>query len=395
MPRKGKKRKIIINLKMLAVIGLAITSLSSIFYVYNSKENNESGKILSSETRKMVLPTQYSDSHVSTSAMESNIKYRNIAIFDKETLLANASSSLRKDTKPKIEDGPENGTWLWTPILQITPEYRDTVISGAVKNGIKNIYISIDSYLDIYIMPDGKEKSDKKMAFDRTIEDFIVEANKKGITIDAEAGWRNWAEDGHTYKAFATLNYAIKFNKFHTSKFRGFQYDVEPYLLDKYSEDKKTTLTNFLNLINQSVSALNNSDLELSVVIPEFYDGTNNDTPKFVYKGTNGFATDHLLTVLDRRENSKIIVMSYRNFSQGADGSIDISKNEIQSANSHRTKVILAQESGDVEPPYITFYKTSKRYYKRETGKLVSAFKDSKGFDGLAVHYINAFMELR
>lgn len=244
-------------------------------------------------------------------------------------------------------------------------------------------------------MPDGKEKTDKKMAFDQAIQDFILEANKNGISVDAEAGWRNWSEEGHTYKAFATLNYAIKFNKFHTAKFRGFQYDIEPYLLEKYTENKKVILVNFLNLINQSVSALNNSDLELSVVIPEFYDGTNNDTPKFSYKSINGFTTDHLLSILDRRENSKIIVMSYRNFSQGEDGSIDISKDEISSADKHRTKIVIAQESGDVEPSYITFYNTSKRRYNKETNKLKETFKTNKSFDGLAVHYINAFMDLR
>lgn len=394
MAKRISNKKIIIKHKEIAMTFFALVLVFFIFGLYRY-ENQGRGKILSTETRKMVLPTQYSDNHIGDSAKVSDPKYRNIAIFDKSTLLASAISSLRKDTKPKAESSQENGTWLWTPVLQITPEYRDKIISSAVKNGIKNIYLSIDSYLDIYIMPDGKEKYDKKMMFDKTIEDFILEANKHNITVDAEAGWRNWAEEGHTYKAFATLNYAITFNKFHTNKFRAFQFDIEPYLLESYMEKKDVVLANYLNLINQSVSALNNSDLELSVVIPEFYDGSNNDTPKFKYKGTTAYATDHLLNILDRRENSQIIVMSYRNFSQGEDGSIDISKDEIKSADSHRTKIVIAQESGDVEPSYITFHKTSKRYYNKETGKLKKAFESNKSFNGLAIHYINAFMELK
>ena len=390
--KKSIKKKISYN--YIAVFTLLTLSVTSVFIGYKNINKNK-GHILSSQTRKIALPRQYSDNHISQSAIESNPRYRNVAIFNKETLFANAISSLRKDTKPKSDSGIENGTWLWTPVLQITPEYRQSIISGAVKNGIKNIYLSIDSYLDIYIMPDGREKYDLKMKFDKTIEDFISEANKSGITVDAESGWRNWAEEGHTYKAFATLSYAIKYNQFHTNKFRGFQYDIEPYLLDAYSTNKEAVLTNYLNLISQSVSALDNSDLEFSVAIPEFYDGTNNDTPKFTYKSNLGFATDHLLTILDRRENSKIIVMSYRNFSQGENGSIAISRDEIQSADKHRTKVILAQESGDVEPPYITYFNTSKRRYNKETEKLSMAFKDNKSYNGLAVHYINAFMDLK
>ena len=388
--KKSKYTKINKTTYLLAFV--AVLSFTTSLFLYNKNEPQTIS--IPVAKHQNIMPKMYSDSHITQNAIESNPEYKNIAVFDREILLANLVSSVKKNST-KVDSGPENGTWLWTPILEITPEYRKKIISGAVKNNIKNIYLSIDSYLDIYIMPDGKEKTEKRLAFDKQIEDFISEANKNGISVDAEAGWRNWAQEGHTYKAFATLKYAIDFNKKHEKKFRGFQYDVEPYLLDEYKKDKKTTLTNFLNLISQSVSALNNSDLDIAVVIPEFYDGTNNDTPKFSYRGTMGFATEHLLEILDRRENSKIIVMSYRNFSQGENGSIDISKNEIASAEKHRTKVVLAQESGDVEPPYITFYNTSKRRYNKETQKLEEAFKDTRSFDGLAVHYINSFMDLR
>jgi hypothetical protein len=279
--------------------------------------------------------------------------------------------------------------------MQLTPKYTDTIISGALKNGFKNIYISIDSYLDIYIMPDGEEKITKRAEFDKKIENFITKANNNGITVDAEAGWRNWAEDGNTYKALATLNYALKFNKDHNVKFRGFQYDVEPYLLDEYKENKAEVLKNFLTLVNQTVTMLNNKDLELTVVIPEFYDGSNGETPKFSYNGKNGYATEHLLSILDRREGSKIIVMSYRNFTKGIDGSIDISKDEINSANEHKTKIIIAQETGDVEPPYITFHNTNKKYFNNQKNELDKAFMLDKSYGGVAIHYINAFMDLK
>lgn len=392
MQRQKKSRYKKINKTTYLVALIAILSFVTSLSLYKKTEIETVS--YSEKNHESVMPKMYSDTRITKNAVESNLKYRNIAVFEKEILLANLVSSIKKSSD-KIDYGPENGTWLWTPVLQITPEYRKTILAGAVKNNIKNIYLSIDPYLDIYIMPDGKEKTEKKLAFDKKIEDFIIEANKNGISVDAEAGWRNWAEEGHTYKAFATLKYAIDFNKKHANKFRGFQYDVEPYLLDEYKKDKKTVLTNFLNLISQSVSALNNSDLDISVVIPEFYDGANNETPRFSYRGTMGFATEHLLEILDRRENSKIIVMSYRNFSQGENGSIEISKNEILSAEKHRTKIVLAQESGDVEPPYITFYNTSKRRYNKETQKLEEAFKDTRSFDGLAVHYINAFMDLK
>ncbi len=372
---------------------LLLSSVSSVIYLNQRK--NVSGNVLSSFTRKMIYPTQLSDKQITRNAIESNPKFNQIAFAETDKMLANAVSTLIKPGNSSEPTPLEMGTWLWTPVLNQDEAYRNKIISNAVKNGIRNIYVSIDSYLDIYIMPDGKEKDAKKARFDKNIEDFIRAANKQGISVDAEAGWRNWAEEGHVYKALATLSYANKFNKTHDAKFRGFQYDVEPYLLDSYQENKELVLKNFLKLIDNSVSFLNNSDLEISVAIPEFYDGTNNDTPSFYYKGRTGYTIDHLLYVLDRRPNSKVLVMSYRNFSKGLDGSIDISSNEIDSANKHNTKIIIAQETGNVQPPYITFYNTNKKRFNREKSEIEKTFSLDKSYGGIAIHYINAFMDLK
>jgi hypothetical protein len=165
--------------------------------------------------------------------------------------------------------------------------------------------------------------------------------------------------------------------------------------LDEYKENKSVVLKNFLKLVNQTVTMLNNKDLELTVVIPEFYDGSNGETPNFSFNGKSGYTTDHLLSILDRREGSKVIVMSYRNFTKGIDGSIDISKDEINSANEHKTKIIIAQETGDVEPPYITFHNTNKKYFNNQKNELDKAFMLDKSYGGVAIHYINAFMDLK
>ncbi len=346
------------------------------------------------KSSKTVYPTLYSDEHITPNAVISDPKFKNISFAPRESQLANVISVVSINTGTKTY-GSENGTWLWTPTLDITTKYMDSIISGAKKNGIKNIYLSIDSFLDIYVMPPGEEKDKKKTQFDKIISDFIKKANANDIKVDAEGGWRNWAENGNTYKAFVTIDYAREFNKTHAEKFRGFQYDIEPYLLDSYKNNKIAVLTNFLNLVDQSVAFLNGSDLSLSVVIPEFYDGTNNETSEFSYAGKTGFAVDHLLTILDKREGSKIIVMSYRNWSLGNDGSIEVSKDEITSANKHKTKVVLAQETGDVNPPYITFHNTTHSYYSKQLNLLQKSFSKDKSFGGVATHYINALMALK
>ena len=390
--RKKKNIKPIIFSFVVILIASAVLLYSGII-----KSNNTDIKIIGADLSKKkvvsVYPRQYSDLHITDNAKTTNPKYMSLTFGNHSSLLGNAISSL-KTTPGSQLDQIENGSWLWTPILQITPDYRDKIISDSKKRGIKNLYLSIDSYLDIYIMPDGEEKNSKDKLFDSILTDFIQKANENGITIDAEAGWRNWAELGNSYKAFVTLNYAIEFNKRHEAKFRGFQYDIEPYLLDYYSEDSKEVLGNFINLIDESVAKLDDSDLRLSVVIPEFYDGTYDNTPQVFYAGQTLYPFEQILRVLDKREGSTILIMAYRNFTDGPNGSIDISKDEVTTANKYKTKIILALETGKVDPAYITFYNKSRTYFNKEKSALEKAFQNNPSYGGVATHYINSLLEI-
>lgn len=379
----------------LSIISILVAGGISYFNVFGkSSEKTKAVVQLSEKTKKTFYPKQYSDNHITDTAKVSDDRLKHITFFDRTSLLGNVISSLKKNESIPKTEGLESGSWLWTPILQITPDYRRSIISGAKSSGIKNLYISIDSYLDIYAMEDGAEKEQLKNKFDKILSDFVSEAKKNNMTVDAEAGWRNWAEIGHSYKAFATLNYAINFNKEHKDKLRGFQFDVEPYLLEYYKDSKKSVLGNFVNLIDEAVARLDGSDLVLSVVVPEFYDEESGETPQIYYAGKNLYTIEQILRILDKRDNSSIILMSYRNFSRGVDGTIDISKEELNTANKYSTKVVIAQETGDVEPPYITFYSTGKNHYDKQLGYILGAFKNDKSFGGTATHYVNAFLEL-
>jgi hypothetical protein len=379
-----------------AIIVLAtIFVVSAIWFRFQNNVLTQEVAVSSTKSQKTFYPTLYSSTNITQNAIISDPRFRDITIVDKESLLSNVINSVIKSTPAIKSEGMESGTWLWTPLLTITPSYRTNIISKAKKNGIKTIYLSIDSYLDIFAMQNSTEKDAKKKAFSSALEDFIVEAHKNNITVDAEAGWQNWAEEGNSYKALAVLNFAMQFNKTHKEKLRSFQYDVEPYLLPSYEKNKKTVLSNFISLVDQTVIKLNGSDLELSIVIPDFYDSTSGETPQFKYKGNVGYTFDHLLSILERREGSKIIIMSYRNFSNGDDGSVDISKEEVTKANAYHSKIIIAQETGDVPPPYITFHNTTRSYYNKQVAFIQNTFADNKSFGGIAVHYVNSFLELK
>jgi hypothetical protein len=244
-------------------------------------------------------------------------------------------------------------------------------------------------------MADGQEKTKKLETFNKKIEYFLEESKKYNIQVDAVSGWKNWAKPEHTYKPFVIMDYVIGFNKNHNVKFNGIQYDIEPYLLDDYKENKKGVLKDFLVLMNDIFETMPKNEIEISVVIPEFFDKDSGETPKFFYNGDYDFTIDHLLKIMKKRQNSKIVIMAYRNFTTGYDGIFDISKEEVEKAEKSNVKIIIAQETGDFDPPYITYNNTSKEYYSKKIKEIRDFYKQNKSFSGIATHYINSFLKMR
>jgi hypothetical protein len=128
-------------------------------------------------------------------------------------------------------------------------------------------------------------------------------------------------------------------------------------------------------------------------VIPHFYDSTQAWTPKTTLNGVSDYTYTHLLRILNRNPNSTIIVMAYRDYFEGEGGTREIVTPEIQQAGT--TKVIVAQETGNVEPDYVTFYGQSRGELFSALGSIQNAFKNNAGFGGIAVHYFDPFIELK
>lgn len=349
---------------------------------------------------------QYSDRNITENAIIKDSKFEHISFTSpsrEKKFYPNQLASVFRAFKWLFEESAseteekEYGTWIWTPTFQITDEYANSILSDLRKHGINAVYLSVDSYLDIFVLPEGEEKNRKLEQFSDILENFIKTAGEKGIVVDAEAGWQNWAEEGHRYKAFAVVDFVKKFNENRKYKFRGFQYDVEPYLLSDYKTDSGKVLKNFTELVDQTSFFLKLTDLKFSVVIPDFYDKRDGHAPVFSYNGRRDSAFRHLLNILEEKNGNSVIIMSYRNFAYGRDGSIEVSANEMKTARRGRfsTNIIIAQETSDVPPPYITFHNTSKSYFLDETNKLYRTFDSYKNFGGVAIHYANAFLSLK
>jgi hypothetical protein len=313
---------------------------------------------------------------------------------------ADACNDITTQTSTSTQVGTstpsEYGVWVWDSPFAMGTVKSNTVIDEASANGFKAIYITIDDYLDIMNMPNGSQKTKKLNKYNTALTSFITYAHQKGITVDAEAGWRDWVQPELRYKAYSILDFVNKFNVTHpNTTFRNVQYDVELYLLPEYETNKAAVLYNFIDMVNQLVIK-NTSDLGITIVIPHFYDKTQNWTPLITYNGKTTATFTHILGILDTKPNNSITIMAYRDHAVGKDGTVELSQPEITEASlaPHRVKIYVAQETGNVTPDYVTFFGESKAKLASELGIITNTFGSSRAFGGISIHYLDSFLAL-
>jgi hypothetical protein len=294
--------------------------------------------------------------------------------------------------------GKEFGIWVWDSPLQMSATKMDQVILFAQQNCINAMYITIDDYLKIAALPSSANKNAQAQTYFAALNYFITQAHKAGIAVDVEGGASNWANTNNRWKGYALIDFVKQYNQqYPDAKIRALQYDVESYLLPSYENNKSSTLTSFVAFIDSSAAKMQSADAGFSVVIPHFYDSTQKWTPPIFYNGKTAYTFTHLLNVLQQKPDSTIIIMSYRNFFDGSDGVQGLSIPELTESSKQpfSTKVIIAQEVGDVSPSYVTFYGMSKSDYLDAVHTIYSRFEGFSSFKGVSTNYLDPFMQLQ
>jgi hypothetical protein len=291
----------------------------------------------------------------------------------------------------------EFAIWVWDSPVKMTPAYAGEVLRVAKQNGFNAIYVTIDDYLPILQLRDSAEASKQTESYMQAVHTFVSAAKASGMSVDAVGGAKDWAEPNNRWKGYALIDFVKRYNeKYPDAKLRNLQYDVEPYLLSDYDANKAAILTQFVEFVDESASQMTSVDAGLSIVIPHFYDKEQKWTPPISYKGQDGYTFTQLLKVLAQKDNTTMIIMAYRNFFNDKDGTKDISEPELEetTAGNYKTKIIIAQETGDVPPDYVTFHNYPKSSLLDALNLIQSYFGKYKNFNGVAVHYFDSFLKL-
>lgn len=293
----------------------------------------------------------------------------------------------------------ELGMWVWDTPLQMSATYEKDALATLSANGFNTVYISADDYVPIAALADGPTKTAQQSAYFSALANFVHQANAYGIAVFVEGGAPDWTEPANWWKGYALVDLVQAYNQANpTAQVRGLQYDVESYLLPDYDTNQAAILTDYLQFIDNTTSKmqLENPNAHFEVVIPHFYDSVVAWTPLITYNGTSAYTYTHLLQILQRYPGSTMVDMAYRNFFSGANGTQDLVNAEItQAAAGYTTRVIVAQETGNVPPSYVTFYGLPKSALYTQLSQIYSTYSGYSSFGGMAIDYFDPFIVLQ
>ena len=293
---------------------------------------------------------------------------------------------------------PPKAIWIWHSPLNMSMETMKTELSFLEQENFDTVYIDITEYIDIY----ESNNTLAQAAFTTKLKTFTVIAAEKNIKVEALVGGVIWSEPNYNYVPEILLKYVITFNEDpkNTVKISGVQFDVESYNSPQFTtwKNQSRILTEYLIMVDNltTIVATESPDLKLGFAVPFWFDGITRDLPIITFNEKAKPVGFHVIDILDKTENGYIVIMDYRNRTDGINGSIHLAKPQLNytSLNAKNTKVIIAQETVDVQPASITFYGKSKYALEKALSELNKAFGDNEAFTGFAIHDSDGYRTL-
>ncbi len=327
----------------------------------------------------------------------TNIIGNRKAITEKEK-----SEKIVINSKPDIVYTGKTSSWLWKSAQSFSAKDMNNVLDFAKSMNIQTIYLRIDDYIDIYEMKDQTKKNIKLKDFNEANKKFIKQANKRNIKIHALGGDVTWAEPDYRYMTFLLLDYVKKFNTNEKDGFSGIQFDIESYNMNKYESRRTNILKNYLTTVDKIVKTCKIEGLcddvkfSLGFTVPFWFDNENNNHVTLRWNKQTKPVVYHLLDILNRNTNSYVVIMSYRNFAEGKDGSIEHAFSEIEYADKYapNVSIIIGQETTYAKLKKISFFGKDKKLFNQEINKIRYSFNENKTFDGIAIHNLLSYMQL-
>ncbi len=313
------------------------------------------------------------------------------------TLNAATPTAIQGDVAAPNTDVPR-ALWVWDATVITGAQQRKSLFDFCAQKAVSVIYVSVG---DVFSAKQ-REVGDAKHVTAPMLAEFVRAAHAKNLQVEALDGDPEFALAANHAEALGILRKALAYNAAAAPDARldGFQWDTEPYVLPAFNagpEAQRALFAQYLDSMKEMRDAVAQTpNLRLSICIPWFFDGAERALD---WNGASKAPSFHLLDLLASLPSGELVLMAYRDKATGSNGTIEISRGEIEYAaqNAPKVKVWIGQETLDVtgDPPSITFFQEGESALEDALGKINAAYSKAPSFGGVAIHHLESYRVLK
>ncbi len=278
--------------------------------------------------------------------------------------------------------GLTKGLWVWHKRFIIDPLEQDELLAFCQRQGINLLMVQIH-------YPHGSEP----VAIDQPqrYAELIGKAAELGIRVEALDGEKSMGLAENHGRSLAVLQAILELNATlpEGKRFSGIHYDIEPYLLDDWSDGARRTqiMSDLLDYFSKARELVREADPGMSFAsdIPFWFDtDTSEDGLPLAleYAGQTKPIQQHIQDICDY-----VGIMSYRTKALGPNSITDIVEREVAYAEAIGKSVCAAVETIEYLPaPSISFNGRTADEFHEQFDLAWDTLAERPGFGGMLMH---------
>ncbi|MGZ7443832.1 hypothetical protein [Paenibacillus sp. TH7-28] len=257
-----------------------------------------------------------------------------------------------------LPEGPKpKATWIWDAAqIEQRPE---EIVDFAKQEDVKVIFLQIGSGVH-----------------NESYRRFISLATSYGIEVHALNGQPEWALREQRQEGDDFLNWVAVYNQGVSpeERFKGVQFDVEPYLLKTWTKERESIVEQWMEGIRAWTETAKYNNLQIGAAVPFWLDEI--DHPSESVQMPLG---DWMVSQFDY-----LAIMAYRD---KAGRSYELSRTTLSEADRQGKQVWVGVELGEsTEGPGVSFHKQPLASLTLEIKQLEKLGGQHASFAGVAVH---------
>jgi hypothetical protein len=159
---------------------------------------------------------------------------------------------------PTGDPAPQDmAVFEWYRLSQVNANVTTERLRSLRRDGFTTIYADVGEYIEAADQPESWSQQRRLRRLAGDLRRFVARASSLGFAVHAVAGGPTWTAETHRYLGPMVLQLIADYNSdaYPDQRLRGVQFDIEPYVEERFWDDVKVFLQDYLWTLRAIVDA--------------------------------------------------------------------------------------------------------------------------------------------